>query len=98
MSSKLLEIYSVQYKTDKIGDRADPCSTLMSILKYKEEKLFQKYQVFLSTRQFEKNYSTLELKPALPRMRGSKQWFKERKNCAISKAKVLVITFLTHPM
>ena len=38
------------YKTDKIGERADPCPILMSILKNWEEKLFQLYCVFLPTK------------------------------------------------
>lgn len=29
-----------EYKADKIEDRADPCPTLTSTLKYEEEKLF----------------------------------------------------------
>ena len=39
-----------RYKADKIGDRAEPCPTPTSTLKKDEEKLFQRYQVFLSTR------------------------------------------------
>jgi len=39
-----------KYKVDKTGDRVDSCPTSMSTLKNGEEKLFQKYQVFLSTR------------------------------------------------
>jgi len=39
-----------RYKADKIGDRAEPCPTPISTLKKDEEKLFQRYQVFLSTR------------------------------------------------
>jgi len=39
-----------RYKVDKIGERADPCPTLMSTLKKGEKKLFQKYWVFLPIR------------------------------------------------
>ena len=39
-----------RYKADKIGDRAEPCPTPMSTLKRDEEKLFQRYWVFLLTR------------------------------------------------
>ena len=39
-----------RYNTDKIGNKAELCSTLMSTLKREEEKLFQRYFVFLSTR------------------------------------------------
>ncbi len=39
-----------KYNIDKIEDRAEPCPTLTSILKKREEKLFQKYWVFLPTR------------------------------------------------
>ena len=35
---------------NKIGERAEPCPTPMLTLKRGEEKLFQKYFVFLSTR------------------------------------------------
>ena len=36
-----------KYKADKMGERADPWSTPTSTLKKGEEKLFQKYLVFL---------------------------------------------------
>ena len=39
-----------KYKVDKIENRADSYPTPMLILKYKKEKLFQKYWVFLPTR------------------------------------------------
>ena len=39
-----------KYNTNKIGKRAEPWPTPISILKKEEEKLFQKYLVFLSTR------------------------------------------------
>jgi len=39
-----------RYKVDKIGERTDSCPTPMSTLKKGEEKLFQKYWVFLPTR------------------------------------------------
>jgi len=35
-----------KYKADKIGDKTEPYLILISILKRKEEKLFQKYFVF----------------------------------------------------
>jgi len=39
-----------KYNTDRIEEKADPWLTLTSILKKGEEKLFQKYLVFLLTR------------------------------------------------
>ena len=39
-----------RYNTKRIGERAEPCSTPMSKLKKGEEKLFQRYLVFLPTR------------------------------------------------
>ena len=39
-----------KYNADKIGDRTEPYSTPMSILKKREEKLFHKYWVFFLTR------------------------------------------------
>ena len=39
-----------RYNTEKIGKRAEPCPTSMSTLKKGEEKLFQRYLVFLSIR------------------------------------------------
>ena len=38
-----------RYNTERIGERAKPCPTPISTLK-KEEKLFQRYLVFLPTR------------------------------------------------
>jgi len=35
---------------ERIGERTEPCPTLMSILKKEEEKSFQRYLVFLPTR------------------------------------------------
>jgi len=37
-----------KYKADKIGDKTEPYLILISILKRKEEKLFQKYFVFFT--------------------------------------------------
>ena len=47
-----LKIWKIRerYKTEKIRERADPYSTLISTLKKGEEKLFQKYLVFLLTK------------------------------------------------
>ena len=39
---------------------------------------------------------TLELRPAFSRMRVRRQWLRERKNCAMLNAKVLVVLFLTY--
>jgi len=39
-----------RYKAERMGERAEPCLTPISILKNGEEKLFQKYCVFLPTR------------------------------------------------
>jgi len=39
-----------KYKVNKIGDNTEPCPILTSTLKKEEEKLFQKYFVFLLTR------------------------------------------------
>ena len=39
-----------RYKADKMGDKAEPCPTSTLTLKWWEEKLFQKYFVFLPTR------------------------------------------------
>ena len=39
-----------KYKADKMEDKVDTYPTLMLMLKNEEEKLFQKYQVFLPTR------------------------------------------------
>ena len=39
-----------RYKTNKIGDKAEPYPTPISILKREEEKLFQRYFIFISTR------------------------------------------------
>jgi len=39
-----------RYKTERIGEKAEFCPTPMSILKKREEKSFQRYLVFLSTR------------------------------------------------
>jgi len=39
-----------KYNIDKMKDRAESCLTPTSILKKREEKLFQKYRVFLPTR------------------------------------------------
>ena len=47
-----LKIWKIdeRYNTERIGKRAEPCPTPMSTLKKGEEKLFQRYLVFLSTR------------------------------------------------
>ena len=39
-----------RYNAERIGERAKPCPTLMSILKKGEEKLFQRFLVFMPTR------------------------------------------------
>jgi len=39
-----------RYKAKKMEERAEPCPTPISMLKNGEEKLFQKYCVFLLTR------------------------------------------------
>jgi len=39
-----------RYNTERIGERAKPCPTPISTLKKGEEKLFQRYLVFLPTR------------------------------------------------
>ena len=39
-----------RYNADKIGERAKPCLTSISVSKRGEEKLFQKYFVFLPTK------------------------------------------------
>jgi len=39
-----------RYNTDKIRDKAELCLTLTLISKREEEKLFQEYFAFLSTR------------------------------------------------
>jgi len=39
-----------RYKANKIGDKMELCLIPTSILKRKEEKLFQKYFVFILTR------------------------------------------------
>ena len=41
---------SNKYNTNRIGEKAEPWLTPISILKKGEEKLFQKYLVFLPTR------------------------------------------------
>jgi len=38
-----------KYKADRIGNRAKPYTTSTLILKEEEEKLFQRYFIFLST-------------------------------------------------
>ena len=38
-----------KYKADRIGDKAEPYTTPILILKKEEEKLFQRYFIFLST-------------------------------------------------
>ena len=47
--SKISEIWE-RYKADNTGDKAEPCLTPMSTLKKGEEKLFQRYFIFLLTR------------------------------------------------
>ena len=54
-----------RYNIEKIGERAEPCLTSMSTLKNREEKSFQKYLVFLPTKQFWKKVKTLGSKLAL---------------------------------
>ena len=39
-----------RYNAERIGKRAEPYPTPMSTLKKEEEKSFQRYLVFLSTR------------------------------------------------
>jgi len=41
---------SKRYNAERIGERAKFCPTPMSTLKKEEEKLFQRYLVFLCTR------------------------------------------------
>ena len=53
------------YKADKMGDKADSCSTPISALNKEEMKLFYIYCVFLFIKELEKNNEILELKPAL---------------------------------
>ena len=39
-----------RYRTDKMGNKADPCPIPTSTLKNGEEKLFHKYWIFLPTK------------------------------------------------
>ena len=47
--SKIWKMWE-RYKADNTGGKAEPCLTPMSTLKRGEEKLFQRYFIFLPTR------------------------------------------------
>ena len=53
-----------------MGGKAEPCPTPMLTQKEGEEKLFQRYFVFLPIRQSLKNVKILESKPALSKIKG----------------------------
>ena len=57
-----------RYRTDKMGNKADPCPIPTSTLKNGEEKLFHKYWIFLPTKQLEKNNKILGLNLALSKI------------------------------
>jgi len=73
-----------------MGERVDPCSTPISVLKKGEMKSFHIYCVFMSIKYLEKKDKILESKPTLFRIKGRIWWFNKGKNCIISKARVLV--------
>jgi hypothetical protein len=90
-------ITGAMYSTESMGDRAEPCPNPTIASNKGERRPFYKNCVEQSLRYEEKNLTTSPGKPCHLRMSTRREWLSEGKNCAMSKATMLVFNPFVQP-